>query len=89
MAVTEVSPKDEDPIETALEPLDHMEWIDSSGTHGPHDPDGRRVLKPGHPCQVGPGVCAPVAQEGQDFGLEGTTVIHADSPAEILKNLIA
>jgi hypothetical protein len=85
MAVTDVSPKDEDPIETALQSLDHVERIHPSGTHGPHDPNGRRVLKPGHPGQVRPGVCAPVAQEGQDFGLEGTTVIHADSPAETLK----
>jgi hypothetical protein len=85
MAVTEVSPKDENPVETALQSLNYMQRIHPSGTHGPHDPNGWRVLKPGHPGQVGPGVCAPVAQEGQDFGLEGTTVIHADSPAQNLK----
>jgi hypothetical protein len=85
MAVTDVSPKDEDSIEAALQSLDHVERVDPTRTHGPHDPNGRRVLKPGHPGQIGPGVGAPVAQEGQDFRLEGTTVIHADSPAQNLK----
>jgi hypothetical protein len=84
MAVAKVSPEDEDTIETALQPLDHVQRIHPSGTHRPHDPDRRRVLKPGHPGEVRPGVCTPIAQEGQDSGLECTTFIHADSPAEFL-----
>jgi hypothetical protein len=84
MAVANVSPKDENAVETAFEPLDDMRRIDASGAHRSHDPDGRRVLKPGHSGEVRPGIGTPVAQKGQDFGLERPTFIHADSPAEIL-----
>jgi hypothetical protein len=68
MAVAEMSAGHQNAVAPAFERLNNKERIDAPGTH---DPDGshiRRVLKPGHPCQVGPGIGAPVTEKRNDFG---------------------
>jgi hypothetical protein len=68
MAVAEMSAGHQNPIAPAFQCLDNKERVHTPRTH---DPDGshiRRVLKPGHPCQVSPGIGTPVTEKRNDFG---------------------
>jgi hypothetical protein len=68
MAVAEMSAGHQNTVAPAFECLNNKKRIHATRTH---DPDGshiRRVLKPGHPCQVSPGIGAPVTEKGNDFG---------------------
>jgi hypothetical protein len=68
MAVAEMSPGDQSPVTALFEGLDDKERIHPARAHDTHGPEVGRILQPRHPGQVGPGIRAPVAEEGHDFG---------------------
>jgi hypothetical protein len=70
MAFTQVSPTYDDTIGALGEGVDDEIGVDHTGAHDPDDAAVGWVLDPGDPGQVGAGVGAPVAEKGDDQGLE-------------------
>jgi hypothetical protein len=70
MAVSEVSPADQDAVRTALKRSQDMMRRYGTRTHHPDYPDVRRITQPADPGQIGGTVCTPVAQKGNDPGLK-------------------
>ncbi len=67
MTVADVSAGNQDAICSFQESLEQKAVIHPAGTHESDQPDIGRILHSGHPCQVSPGVGAPVADESQNI----------------------
>jgi hypothetical protein len=52
MTIAEVTAQYENAIRFIHKCPEHKGWLDPGGTHNSDDPDGGRVLKPGHTSQV-------------------------------------
>jgi len=63
MAVADVSAGHQDAVGPLLERLEQETVIDPAGTHESDQADIGRILHAGHPCQVSPGISAPVADK--------------------------
>jgi len=70
MAIFKVSRSDHDAIGAHLKRFQHKRWIDSAAAHDSNDADVWRVLNAIHASAICCGVAAPVAAEGDDFGVE-------------------
>ena len=69
MTVADVSAGNQDAVGPFQESLEQKAVIDPAGTHESDQTNIGRILYAGHPRQVGPGISAPVANEGQDIWL--------------------
>ena len=74
MTVADVSAGNQDTVRPFQESLEQKAMIHSSGTHESDQTDIGRILHAGHPCQVGPGIGAPVANEGYYVRFFGTHI---------------
>jgi hypothetical protein len=70
MTVADVSTTDEDAVGAELEGFEDEVRRHPAGTHDSDHPDVGWILDPAHTGQVGAGVSAPIAAEGNDFGFE-------------------
>jgi hypothetical protein len=70
MAITEMSPRHQDPVGPFLEGFDNEQRINPTRAHHANGSNVGWILQPGNTCQVGPGVGTPVAQKRYDFRLE-------------------
>src|SRR5271157_1121551 len=61
-----MTPTDQDAIGSLRQGIDHQIRMDHARTHHPDDPQARRILDSRHPCQISPGIGAPVAAETDD-----------------------
>ena len=64
MTVADVSAGHQDAVGALDKSLEQKSVIHPAGAHEPDQAHMGRVLHPGHPGQVGPGIGAPVADEG-------------------------
>ena len=64
MAVADVSAGNQDAVGPFQESFEQKAVIDPAGTHESDQTNIGRILHAGHPRQVGPGISAPVADEG-------------------------
>jgi hypothetical protein len=78
MAVANVSAKDKDPVITFLQGFHDIYGVNPAGAHGAHNAEVGRILKPGNPRGIGPGIGAPVTEKAYDFRLEFFT--HQPTP---------
>jgi hypothetical protein len=69
MAVTRVSSGDPDSIRTLPESCQKKLGIHPTGTWNPNGSDVRGILQPAHPGKICCPVGAPIAKEGNYFGL--------------------
>ena len=72
MAIAGVAAGDDDAVGAVSERLQKQHEVDSPCAGQTDHPDIGRVLDAAGPGQVGAGVRTPVADEGDDFGLEST-----------------
>jgi len=70
MTVADVSTTDEDAVGAELKGLEDEVGRNPAGTHDPDHPDIGWILDAADARQVGTGVSAPIAAEGNDFGFE-------------------
>ena len=71
MTVADVSAGYQDAVSPFQESLEQKAVIDPAGAHEPDQTNIGRILDAGHPRQIGPGIGAPVADEGQYLGFFG------------------
>ena len=77
VAVGRVAAGDDDAVGAALEGLEDEERVDAAGAGQAHDAHVGRHLQAAGAGQVGPGVGAPVADEGGDLRLEAVLDVSA------------
>jgi hypothetical protein len=67
MAVADVSAGNQDAVRPFQESLEQEPVIQPAGAHESDQTDIGWILHAGHPCQVSPGISAPVADKSQYF----------------------
>ena len=75
MTVANVSTGNQDAVRPFQESLEQEAVIHPAGTHDSDQMDIGRILHAGHPCQVSPGVGAPVANKSQYFSPTTTVMV--------------
>jgi len=63
MTISDISAGHQPPIRPSLKRLKQEAVIHPAGAHQPDQTDIGRILHAGDPCQVGPGISAPVADK--------------------------
>jgi hypothetical protein len=67
MTVADVSAGNQDTVRSLQKSFEQKAVIDPARTHESYQADVGRILHAGHPGEVGSGISAPVAHEGQYF----------------------
>jgi hypothetical protein len=63
MTIADVSAGNQDTVRPFQESLEQKAVIHPAGTHESDQTDIARILHAGHPCQISPGISAPVANK--------------------------
>jgi hypothetical protein len=71
---------DKHPVSTFLEGLDDKVGRDPATAHYPDGTEISSILEPHASCQIGAGITAPVAAEGNDLGFKTGLFSHTSFP---------
>jgi hypothetical protein len=70
MAIFKVSRSDHDAVGSHLKRFQHKRWVDSTATHHSNNSHVWRVLNAIDASAIRSGIAAPIAAEGDDFGIK-------------------
>jgi hypothetical protein len=66
MAFAQVSAHHDHPVRPSIERFEYQVGVNHTRAHDAYCAHVGRVLQPGYPCQIAPGISAPVAEKTQD-----------------------